>query len=180
MSTCSKRKKNEKYGLQQLWICFFANKTLKPIATGKEVHCDVAQHRLSSAHVGNECAEIFVEKCLLKKEMSVFDKATKKLNTGIKKPPKTPKPVEALKEDVQGFRIIAEKNVPLNEVFKSSVIKLPMRIAESNTDFRGASNASKSRFCNSTLNKVNANASVCPESTMWIYDVVKFVLSVVP
>ena len=121
---------------------------------------------LSSAHVGDEYVEIFVEKCLLKKEMSVFDKATKKLNTGVKKPPKTPKPVEALKEVVQGFRILAEKNVPLNEVFKSSVIKLPMRIAESNTDFQGASNASKSRFCNSTLHKVNANAFVCPESTM--------------
>ena len=50
----------------------------------------------------------------MKQEISVFDKITKnKLKTGIKKPPKTPKPVEALKEDVQGFGILAESKTDL-------------------------------------------------------------------
>ena len=65
----------------------------------------------------------------MKQEVSVFDKRTKyKLKTGIKKPHKTSKSVEALTEDVQGFAILAEKNVPLNDGFKSPVTKLPSRI----------------------------------------------------
>ena len=37
-----------------------------------------------------------------------------KKETGIKNPSKTLKPADALKEDVQGLGILAEKNIPLN------------------------------------------------------------------
>ena len=95
--------------------------------------------------------------------MSVFDKIAKnRLNSGVKKP-KTPKPVEALREVVQGFRISSDKNVLLNDGLKNPVTKLSMSIAESNTDLRGASNTSKSKSCNSTLNKANANVYVWPK-----------------
>ena len=70
--------------------------------------------------------------------MSVFDKVTRsKLNTGCKKLTKTPRPLGTSKGDTQGFRILAEKNVPHNEGFKSPVTKVPMSAAESNTDLRG-------------------------------------------
>ena len=59
----------------------------------------------------------FVEKRLVKQEMRVFDKITKnQLNIDIKKPPKSPKPVEALKEDAQGFRMLAERMFHLMRV----------------------------------------------------------------
>ena len=126
-------------------MIFFVNESLKAITNGKEAPNDVVQHMLSSAGVGNECMKTFVEKCFAKQDISVFNKITKnKLNTGIKKPSKTPKPVEALKEDVQGFGILAEKNVPLNKGFKYPITKLPMSIAESKIDLRGASSASTS------------------------------------
>lgn len=108
---------------------FSENEQLKSIATRKEAPNDVVQQMLFFADVGNECIKTFVEKCLVKQEVSVFDKRTKyKLKTGIKKPHKTSKSVEALTEDVQGFAILAEKNVPLNDGFKSPVTKLPSRI----------------------------------------------------
>ena len=118
---------------------FFANETLKTTTSGEEVPDDVAQNMLSSADEGNECMKTFVAKRLVKKDMSVFDKIKKsKLNSGIKKPSNTPNPVEAMKEYVQRFRILVEKNVTLNEGFKRPVTKFPMSIAESNTDLRGA------------------------------------------
>ena len=96
----------------------FANVPLKTFPTGKEVHDDVTRHILSSADVGNDCAKTFVEKGLVKQEMSIFHKITRsKLNTGIKNLPKKPKPVGTLKEDTQGFGILSEKNVPHNEGF---------------------------------------------------------------
>ena len=102
------------------------------------------------------------------------------MNTGNKKLLSTPKPVEALKKDVQGLAILAE-NVSLNEGFKNPVTKLPMSIAESNTDFQGASshsNAYKSRSQNSTLNTANTNnVYVCPKSAVWIYDVGKSLIN---
>ena len=124
-------------------MIFFVNESLKAITNGREAPNDVVQHMLYSAGVGNGCMKTFVEKCFVKQDISVFNKITKnKLNTGIKKPSKTPKPVEALKEDIQGFGILAEKNVPLNKGFKYPITKLPMSIAESKIDLRGASNAS--------------------------------------
>ena len=72
----------------------------------------------------------------------------------------------ALIEDVQGLGIIAEKDVPLNDGFKSPVTKLPMNIAESNTSLRGAYNVFKSKICNSTLNKADTNVYVCPKSVV--------------
>ena len=84
---------------------------------------------------------------LVAHNVSFFQKITKnKLNTGIKKPPKAPKPVEALKADAQGFGVLAQKNIPLSEGFKSPITEYPMSIAESKTDLRGATNASKSRL----------------------------------
>ena len=165
---------------------FFENEQLKSIATRKEAPNDVVQQMLFFADVGNECIKTFVEKCLVKQAVSVFDKRTKyKLKTGIKKPHKTSKSVEALTEDVQGFAILAEKNVPLNDGFKSPVTKLPSRIlnlsiAESKTSLRRTSNASKFRICKSTLNKVNAYMYLCPKPVVWVYVTGKFVRSMVP
>ena len=135
------------------------------------------QHMLLSADVGNDCMKTFVEKRLVKQEISVFDKIKNKLNTGIKELHKKPRLVEAFKD---GFEILAAEDVPLNEGFRYPVTKLPMSIAESKTDLRGASNASKSRFPNSTLNKANTDVYVCPKSAVWTYDVGKFVRSIVP
>ena len=76
---------------------------------------------LSSAGVGNDWVKAFLETQLLKQEMSVFNKVTKnKLNNRIKKPPKIPKLVETLTEDVHVFRLLAEKNVSFNDDFKTS------------------------------------------------------------
>ena len=74
--------------------------------------------------------------------------------------------MEALIEDVQGLGILAEKDVPLNDGFKSPAAKLPMSIAESNTNLRGANNVSKSKFFNSTLNKADTNVYGCPKSVV--------------
>ncbi len=85
---------------------------------------------LSATDVGHKRYKTFVEKRLVDQDKSIFDEITKiKLKTGIEKPPKAPKPVEALKEDVQGFGILAEQNVPLNEGFKFPVTQLPLSIA---------------------------------------------------
>ena len=91
----------------------------------------------------------------------------------------TRKPVESLKEDAQGFRILAEKNVPLSEGFKNRRTKLSICTAESKADLQEASNVSNSRFYNSTMDKANA-VYICPKSAMWIYYAGKFVCFVVP
>ena len=91
----------------------------------------------------------------------------------------TRKPVESLKEDAQGFRILAEKNVPLSEGFKNRRTKLSICTAESKADLQEASNVSNSRLYNSTMDKANA-VYICPKSAMWIYYAGKFVCFMVP
>ena len=77
--------------------------------------CDL----LSSAEKGNQCYKDFVRQRLVSKQLSIFASIRKnKLKTGITKPQKTPKPVEVLKEDVQGFGILAEHKTTLKEAFK--------------------------------------------------------------
>ena len=109
----------------------FANEPLKTIITEKEVPNNVVQHMLLSADVGNECVKTFVEKQLVKQEISAFDKIKNKLNTGIKELPKKPRLVEVLKE---GFEILVAEGVPPNEGFIYPITKLPMGIAEPKTD----------------------------------------------
>ena len=92
----------------------------------------------------------------------------------------TRKPVESLKEDAQGFRILAKKNVPPSEGFKNPRTKLSICTTVSKTDLQETSNVSNSRFYNSTMNKANADVYICPKSAMWIYYVGKFVCFVVP
>ena len=58
------------------------------------------QHILLSADVGSDCMKTFVEKRLVKQEISVFDKVKNKLNTGIKELPQKPRLVEAFKKRV--------------------------------------------------------------------------------
>ena len=83
---------------------FFSNEHLKTISTGIEVPEAVTQNMLSVAEIGHKCYKTYVTTRLVKQEKSMFDKITKnKLKTGIEKTPKTQKPVEALKEDAQGF-----------------------------------------------------------------------------
>ena len=148
---------------------FFAKEPLKAITTGKEVPYDVTQQMLSADEVGNKCKEKHVTERHVEKTKSMFDNITKNnLKTGIEKTPKTPKPVKALKEDAQGFGILVEQNVPLNEGFKSPVTQLPLSIAESITDLRGATNSSKSRFRNAKLKMRAATVYFCQKSAVWI------------
>ena len=89
---------------------FFDTGAARVIATGQEINVKVVSSLLSSAEKGNQMFEAFVDNRLKSNKISFFHKITKlKIDTGIKKPPKTPKPVEILKEDVQGFGIIAEQ-----------------------------------------------------------------------
>ena len=82
---------------------------------------------------GNECFTKFVQERLVtnhkihlrnKKKLSIYRKITKnKIKTDIAKVPKKSNPVEVIKEDVEGFRILSEKNVPLSKAFKHPHIK---------------------------------------------------------
>ena len=157
---------------------FFGDGPVKAITSGKEAPVEVVNQMMSSAETGNQCLKSFMKDRLVTQDISFFHKITKnKLDTGIKKPPKTPKPVEAMKADVQGFGVLAEKNIPLSEGFKSPITEYPMSIAESKIDLRGATNASKSRFRNHLLTKADANTYDHPKKAVWIYDVGKFVRS---
>ena len=109
---------------------------------------------LSADEVGNKCKEKHVTERHVEKTKSMFDKITKNdLKTGIEKTPKTPKPVEALKEDAQEFQVSS------NSTSESSI-----------TDLRGATCSSKSRFHNATLKMAMATATVyfCQKSAVWI------------
>ena len=83
--------------------------------------------------------------------------------------------MEALKADVQCFGVLAERNIPLFERFRSFITEYPMSIAESKIDLRGATNASKSAFRNHLVTKRNNNTYDHPKKAVWIYDVGKFV-----
>lgn len=67
----------------KLWLAmiinmiFFANETLTTITSEEEVPNDVAQHMISFANVKSESVKTFVEKRLVKEEISVLDKITK-------------------------------------------------------------------------------------------------------
>ena len=155
---------------------FFGNEPLKAITTGKEVPVDVVEQMISSSEIGNDGLKKFIKDRLVDQNTSFFSKLKKNmLNTGIKKPKKTPKPVEALKEDAQGFGVLSEQSIPLSEGFKFPVTEYPMSIAESKVDLRGATSASKSRFRNHILKKADAAIYVNPKNAVWIYDVGKFV-----
>ena len=58
-------------------MIFFANETLTTITSEEEVPNDVAQHMISFANVKSESVKTFVEKRLVKEEISVLDKITK-------------------------------------------------------------------------------------------------------
>lgn len=87
-----------------------------------------------------------------------------------------------MKEDAQEFGVLAEQKVPLYDALKYPVTKLPLTlsIAESETDLRGASSDSKSKFRNHILNKTNSVSYVHPKSAVWVYDVGRFIRSLPP
>ena len=51
--------------------------------------------------------------------------------------------------------------------------RLPLSIAESETDLRGATSGSKSKFRNHIMNKTNSKLYTHPKSSVWVYDVGK-------
>ena len=155
---------------------FFAKGPVRAITTGKQVDENVVCDLLSSAEKGCQCYKDFVRQRLVSKQLSIFASIRKnKLKTGITKPQKTPKPVEVLKEDVQGFGILADHKTTLKEAFKYPITTLPLSIAESATDLRGATSSSKSKFRNHILKTINSISYVCPKSAVWIYDAAKFI-----
>ena len=85
-----------------------------------------------------------------------------------------------MKEDAQGFGVLAEQKVPLYDALKYPVTKLPLSIAESETDLRSASSGSKSKFRNHILKKTNSVSYVHPKSAVWVYNVGKFIRSQPP
>ena len=124
---------------------FFDNGAARVIATGQEIDTNVINDLLASAEKGSKNFEAFVENRLKTKKVPFFQKITKmKVQTGIKKVNKPSKPIEILKEDVQGFGILAEQGWSLNEAFSHPITTLPLSIAELSTDLRGATSNSKS------------------------------------
>ena len=111
---------------------FFSTGPARAITTGKEIDFAVIGDLLSSNEKGNKCFQDFVQERLVSNQKSIFQKITKnKLKTGITKPPKILKPVEVLKENVQGFGVLAEQKTSLKEAFKYPITSIPLSIAES-------------------------------------------------
>ena len=157
-------------------MIFFSNSVTRAITTGKEISPDVINDLLSSNEKGNKCYQYFVQQRLVSNQHSIYQKISKnKIRLGISKQPKTPKPIEVLREDVQGFGILAEQRTSLKEAFNYPITTLPLSIAESNQDLRGASNSSKSKFRNQILKKTNSVNVTCPRSAVWIYDAGKII-----
>ena len=132
--------------------------------------------RRSSSETGNKRYKQFVQEHLVTKQKSIFSKITKeKLNTGLEKPRKPVKQAELLK-DVQG--LLAEQAVSLEEAFKYPITTLPLSIAESTSDLRGATNSTKSQFRNELIETTNCISYICPENSVWIYDARKTIREV--
>ena len=125
---------------------FFADGPCRAITSGKEIEPNVISDLLTANDKGNKCFLDFVQQRLIDGTISIFQKITKnQLKTGIAKPLKKVKPIEVLKEDVQGFGVIAEQKVSLEEAFQYPITTLPLSIAESRYYLRGATSSSKSK-----------------------------------
>ena len=114
--------------------------------------------RRSSSETGNKRYKQFVQERLVTKQKSIFRKL--------------------LKEDVQGFGLLAEQAVSLEEAFKYPITTLPLSIAESTSDLRGATNSTKSQFRNELIETTNCSFHICPENAVWIYDAGKTIREV--
>jgi hypothetical protein len=68
----------------------------------------------------------------------------------------------------------------LSEAFKYPITKIPLSIAESDIDLRGATSQTKSKFRNHIISKTKAVTYSHPKSAVWIYDVGKVVRSQQP
>ena len=98
----------------------------------------------------------------------------------MKKKPKPSKRIDVLKEDVQGFGILAQQIWPLAVAFNSPITKWPTSIAESAEDLRGATINSKSKYRNDLLQKTNSVSHSYPLDACWIFDGGKFIRSSQP
>ena len=124
--------------------------------------------RRSSSETGNKRYKQFVQERLGTKQKSIFSKITKeKLNTGLEKPRKPVKQAE-----------LAEQAFSLKEAFKYHITTLPLSIAESTSDLRGATNSTKSQFRNELIETTNCISYICPENSVWIYDARKTIREV--
>ena len=89
---------------------FFSDREARVISTGREISSDVVSGLLNSAKRGDERFQSFVEARLKIGTVSFFAKIPKmKIQTGIKKQPKPSKSIDVLKEDAQGFGILAQQ-----------------------------------------------------------------------
>ena len=101
---------------------------------------------LSSVQVGDASFHQFIEDRFMKGTISIYDKIPKiKIQTGLKKKITKSKPVQVLQEDGQGFGILAEQTIYLEEAFRYPVTKLPLSILEGISNLR---TGSKSTFQN--------------------------------
>ena len=160
---------------------FFSDGEARVISTGREISSDVVSGLLNSAKRGDERFQSFVEARLKTGTVSFFAKIPKmKVQTGIKKQPKPSKPIDVLKEDAQGFGILAQQIWPLKVAFQSPVTKWPTSIAESATDLRGATTNSKSKFRNALLQATKSVSNSYPQNACWIFDGGRFIRSASP
>ena len=100
--------------------------------------------------------------------------------TGIKKKLKPSKPIDVLKEDAQGFGILAQQIWPLDVAFHFPITKWPTSVAESPVSLRGATTNAKSKYRNDLLHKTNSVTNSCPQKACWIFDASKFIRSTPP
>ena len=101
---------------------------------------------LSNVQVGDVSFHQFIEDRFMKGTITIYDKIpTIKIQTGLKMKITKSKPIQVLQEDVQGFRILAEQNIFLEEAFRYPVTKLPLSISEEISNLRSGS---KSTFRN--------------------------------
>ena len=149
----------------------------RSISTGKEIDHKIILGLLSSDLQGNETFQQFVQERFVNGQKSFFSKISKlKIETGLKKTLTKPKPVQILKEDVQGFGILAEQKIPLEEAFEYPLTTVPLSISEGADNLRSGS---KSNFRNYLVDTYGVSSQSYPSSAVWIYDASR-VIRIVP
>ena len=150
----------------------------RSISTGKEIGANVISGLLSSVQLGDTSFNQFIEDRFMKGTISIYDKIPKiKIQTGLKKKITKSKPVQVLQEDVQGFGILAEQNISLEEAFRYPLTKLPLSISEGISNLR---TGSKSTFRNHLAETYGFTKNVSPHFAIWIYDASRVICSESP
>ena len=84
--------------------------------------------------------------------------------------------MQILKGDVQGFGILAEQKIPLEEAFEYPLTTVPLSISEGAFNLRSGSN---SNFRNYLVDTYGVSSQSHPSSAVWIYDASR-VIRIVP